>query len=151
VSRQEAQEFINAYFAGFPAVRRFIDELLERARQTGVVKTMFGRRRLVPELTSRNGQIRGAAERVAVNLPIQGSAADILKRAMIDVHAALPRLADGRVRMILTVHDELLFEAPSSAADEAATELRRLMENTVKLNVPLTVDVGIGENWKDAK
>jgi DNA polymerase I len=151
VSRQEAQEFINAYFAGFPAVRRFIDELLDRARASGVVKTMFGRRRLVPELTSRNGQIRGAAERVAVNLPIQGTAADILKRAMIDVHAALPGLADGRVRMILTVHDELLFEAPASAAEAAASELRQLMENAVKLRVPLTVDVGIGENWKDAK
>ena len=151
VSRQEAQEFINAYFAGFPAVRRFIDELLERARQTGVVKTMFGRRRLVPELTSRNGQIRGAAERVAVNMPIQGSAADILKRAMIDVHGALPRLGKGRVRMILTVHDELLFEAPRSGADEVASELRQLMEHAVTLKVPLTVDVGIGENWKDAK
>ena len=80
---------------------------------------MFGRRRLVPELTSRNGQIRSAAERVAVNLPIQGSAADILKRAMIDVHAALPSLAGGRTRMILTVHDELLFEAPSEAAEES--------------------------------
>jgi DNA polymerase-1 len=151
VSRQEAQDFINAYFAGFPAVRRFIDELLERARETGVVKTMFGRRRLVPELTSRNGQIRGAAERVAVNLPIQGTAADILKRAMIDVHAALPDLAGGRVRMILTVHDELLFEAPAAAAEDVAAELRQLMENAVRLKVPLTVDVGIGENWKDAK
>src|SRR5262249_17767391 len=141
VSRQEAQEFINAYFAGFPAVRRFIDELLDRARATGVVKTMFGRRRLGRELTSPNGKTGGAADGVAVNLPIQGTAADILKRAMIDVHAALPGLADGRVRMILTVHDELLFEAPASAAEEAATELRQLMENAVKLNVPLTVDV----------
>jgi hypothetical protein len=80
-----------------------------------VVKTMFGRRRLVPELTSRNGQIRSAAERVAVNLPIQGTAADILKRAMIDVHAALLAETGGRTRMILTVHDELLFEAPKEA------------------------------------
>ena len=90
VTQQAAQDFIDAYFAGFPSVRAFIDDLLETARDSGMVKTMFGRRRLVPELTSRNGQIRGAAERVAVNLPIQGSAADILKRAMIDVHAALP-------------------------------------------------------------
>ena len=151
VSRQEAQAFIDAYFAGFPAVRSFIDGLLEEARRTGVVKTMFGRRRLVPELTSRNGQIRGAAERVAVNLPIQGSAADILKRAMIDVHAALPDLAGGGVRMILTVHDELLFEAPKDRAEEAAAGIQELMEGAVKLQVPLTVDVGIGENWKDAK
>ena len=151
VSRQEAQAFIDAYFAGFPAVRSFIDGLLEEARRTGVVKTMFGRRRLVPELTSRNGQIRGAAERVAVNLPIQGSAADILKRAMIDVHAALPDLVGGGVRMILTVHDELLFEAPKDRAEEAAAGIQELMEGAVKLQVPLTVDVGIGENWKDAK
>jgi DNA polymerase-1 len=105
----------------------------------------------VPELTSRNGQIRGAAERVAVNLPIQGSAADILKRAMIDVHAALPSLGNGRTRMILTVHDELLFEAPHSAAEEVAARLRAIMEGAVALRVPLTVDVGIGENWKEAK
>jgi DNA polymerase-1 len=151
VTQQAAQEFINAYFAGFPSVRQFIDNLLAAARESGVVKTMFGRRRLVPELTSRNGQIRSAAERVAVNLPIQGSAADILKRAMIDVHAALPTLADGRTRMILTVHDELLFEASKEAAEEAAAALRAIMEQAVPLKVPLTVDVGIGENWKEAK
>ena len=91
-------------------MRAFIDRTLEEARATGVVKTLFGRRRLVPELTSRNGQIRSAAERAAVNLPIQGTAADILKRAMIDVHAALASHPDAR--MILTVHDELLFEVP---------------------------------------
>ena len=90
VSREEAQAFIDAYFAGFPSVRAFIDGLLEEARQTGTVKTMFGRRRLVPDLNNRNGQVRAAAERAAVNMPIQGSAADILKKAMIDVHAALP-------------------------------------------------------------
>ena len=151
VPQQAAQEFINAYFAGFPSVRKFIDDLLENARQTGVVKTMFGRRRLVPELTNRNGQIRSAAEREAVNMPIQGTAADILKRAMIDVHQALPMLAGGRTRMILTVHDELLFEAPKNAAEESASALREIMEQAVPLRVPVTVDVGIGENWKEAK
>ena len=118
VSRQEAQAFIDAYFAGYPAVRAFIDELLARARETGVVKTMFGRRRLVPDLNNRNYQLRGEAERKAVNFPIQGTAADILKRAMIDVHARLGSIAGGRARMILTVHDELLFETPKEAADE---------------------------------
>ncbi len=151
VSRQEAQDFIDAYFAGFPAVRQFLDRTLEEARASGVVKTMFGRRRLVPELTSRNGQMRGAAERVAVNLPIQGTAADVLKRAMVDVHAALGRVAGGRARMILTVHDELLFEAPAEAADETAAAVKELMEGAVRLTVPLTVDVGTGENWKEAK
>jgi DNA polymerase I len=151
VTQQAAQEFINAYFAGFPAVRAFIDGLLTSARTSGVVKTMFGRRRLAPDLNNRNQQIRSRAEREAVNLPIQGSAADILKRAMIDVHAALPALAGGRTRMILTVHDELLFEAPKETAEESAAALRELMERAVPLRVPLTVDVGIGENWKEAK
>jgi DNA polymerase-1 len=151
VSRQEAQEFIDAYFAGFPAVRGFLDKLLEDARQTGVVKTMFGRRRLVPDLNNRNGQIRGRAEREATNLPIQGTAADILKRAMIDVHRALPGVAGGRARMILTVHDELLFETPKEAADETAALVREHMEHAVALNVPLEVDIGIGESWKEAK
>jgi DNA polymerase-1 len=151
VSREEAQAFIDAYFAGFPSVRAFIDDLLESARRTGTVKTMFGRRRLVPDLNNRNGQVRAAAERAAVNMPIQGTAADILKKAMIDVHAALPSIAGGRARMILTVHDELLFEAPREAADAAAAAVRELMESAVVLKVPVTVDVGIGENWKEAK
>jgi DNA polymerase-1 len=151
VPRQEAQAFIDAYFAGFPAVRAFLDGLLATARETSVVKTMFGRRRLVPDVNSRNFQLRGEAERRAVNFPIQGTAADILKRAMIDVHHALPSIAGGRARMILTVHDELLFETPKTAADETAQAVRQLMERAVTLNVPLEVDVGIGENWNEAK
>ena len=151
VPRQEAQAFIDAYFAGFPAVRKFIDDLLATARETGVVKTMFGRRRLMPDLNNRNFQLRGDAERRAVNFPIQGTAADILKRAMLDVHASLGTVADGRARMILTVHDELLFETPKEAADETAALIRDRMERAVTLNVPLDVDIGIAENWKDAK
>ena len=155
VTQQAAQAFIDAYFAGFPAVRQFIDTTLEDGRASGVVKTLFGRRRPVPELTSRNGQVRSATERIAVNMPIQGTAADILKRAMIDVHQALedrPARADGRrARMILTVHDELLFEVPRDQADEVAELVKMHMEGAAELAVPLTVDVGIGENWKDAK
>ena len=147
VPPQEAQAFIDAYFEGFPAVRTFLDRTIARARETGVVTTMFDRRRRVPELTSRNGQIRSAAERVTVNLPIQGTAADILKRAMIDLHAVLP--ADSP--MILTVHDELLLEVPEARADEVATLVRERMEGAVELSVPLTVDIGIGRTWKDAK
>jgi DNA polymerase-1 len=155
VSQQAAQAFIDAYFEGFPAVRQFIDRTLEEGRATGMVKTLAGRRRPVPELTSKNGQVRSATERVAVNMPIQGTAADILKRAMIDVHRALearPSRGGGvRARMILTVHDELLFEVPREEADEVAALVKRLMEGAARLAVPLTVDVGIGENWKDAK
>jgi DNA polymerase-1 len=150
VPQTAAQQFIDAYFQGFPRVRHFIDQTLEEARGTGVVKTMFGRRRLVPELTSRNGQIRAAAERVAVNMPIQGTAADILKRAMIDVDAALRR-DHVWARMILTVHDELLFEAPAEEADAVSALVRQTMAGAVALRVPLDVDVGAGENWKEAK
>ncbi|MDE3154951.1 MAG: DNA polymerase I [Acidobacteriota bacterium] len=154
VPPQAAQQFIDAYFAGFPRVRGFIDRTLAEARETGVVKTMAGRRRTVPELNSRNGQIRSAAERIAVNLPIQGSAADVMKQAMIDVQAALDRRRAGgpeAARMILTVHDELLFEVPEAEAEEVAALVRDRMEHAVELSVPLTVDVGIGKNWKDAK
>ena len=103
---------------------------------------MAGRRRLVPNLTSRNFQMRAQAEREAVNMPIQGTAADILKKAMIDLHAELPRRG-LKTRMILTVHDELLFECPRDEADAAAAVVRERMENAVTLSVPLTVDVGI--------
>ena len=114
--------------------------------------TLFGRRRLVPDINNRNGQIRSAAERVAVNMPIQGTAADILKRAMIDLHAALARSgARERGRMILTVHDELLVEVREDAVDEIAEIVRDSMESAASLEVPLTVDVGVGANWKDAK
>jgi len=156
VTQQAAQEFIDAYFAGFPRVRGFIDTTLARARETGLVKTMFGRRRLVPEIVSRNGAIRAAAERVTVNMPIQGTAADILKLAMIDLHAELTtrRANTGTspvARMILTVHDELLFEVRKDAAEEYAALVRERMAGATPLNVPLDVDVGIGENWKEAK
>jgi DNA polymerase-1 len=154
VPQAAAQEFIDAYFAGFPAVRAFIDQTLVQARASGVVRTMTGRRRLVPELTSKNGMIRMAAERETVNMPIQGTAADVLKKAMIDVHGALADHNKGRAkpaRMILTVHDELLFEAPEGEAGRVAELVREVMEGAYTLDVPLTVDVGIGRNWKEAK
>jgi len=154
VPQGAAQEFIDAYFAGFPGVRAYIDRTLAEARASGVVKTMTGRRRLVPEVTSKNGMIRMAAEREAVNMPIQGTAADVLKKAMIDVHAALARRPSGRhapARMILTVHDELLFEVAEGEAGGVAELVRDVMEHAYALTVPLTVDVGIGQNWKEAK
>jgi DNA polymerase-1 len=150
VTKEAAQAFIDAYFAGFPKVRDYIDTTIEESRKSGVVKTMFGRRRLVPELNSRNGQIRMAAERATINMPIQGTAADVLKRAMIDIHAALAK-PGNRARMILTVHDELVFEAPKEQADEASAMVKALMQNAVKLAVPLDVDVGFADNWRDAK
>jgi DNA polymerase I len=142
-----AQEFIDAYFGGFPRVRQFIDRTIEQARSRGFVETMFGRRRMVPELNSRNHQIRQGAERMTVNFPIQGTAADILKRAMLSVHRAL----NSGARMILTVHDELLIESPEASATEVANHVREAMEGAASLAVPLTVDVGIGPNWREAK
>ena len=155
VTQQAAQEIIDAYFAGFPRVREFIDRTLDTARRTGVVKTLYGRRRLVPEITSRNGQVRAAAERMTVNMPIQGTAADILKLAMISLHEEFARrqIANGNsvCRMILTVHDELVFEVRREAAEEYAALVRERMMGVATLAVPLDVDVGVGENWKDAK
>src|SRR5688572_4936750 len=150
VTKDAAQEFIDAYFAGFPRVRGFIDRTLDQARASGVVKNLFGRRRLVPELNSRNGQLRSAAEPVTVNMPIQGTAADILKKAMIDLHAELPKRGFAS-RMILTVHDELLFEGPAAEATSVSELVRERMEGVVTLKAPLTVDVGFAENWRDAK
>ena len=142
-----AQAFIDAYFAGYPAVKGYLDAVIEQARDSGEVRTLFGRRRLVPELRSRNAQIRNAAERAAVNMPVQGTAADILKRAMITLAGALP----PSTAMILTVHDELLLEAPRNEADAAAALVRDTMSGAADLRVPLTVDVGIGDDWMAAK
>jgi len=147
VPQPAAQAFIDAYFEGYPDVRSYLDGVIAEARESGEVRTMFGRRRLVPELRSRNGQIRAAAERMTVNMPIQGAAADILKRAMIDLDGALPPTA----LMILTVHDELLIEAARDEADAVAALVRHRMTRAVDLTVPLKVDVGIGENWMAAK
>ena len=147
VSPNSAQEFIDAYFEGFPAVREYITTIVDQARETKVATTMFGRRRLMPELVSPNGKVRAAAERAAINMPIQGTAADILKRAMIDIYEGLP----SGVKMILTVHDELVFEAPEAKSQSVARFVRERMESAASLDVPLTVDLGIGFNWTDAK
>ena len=132
-------------FAG-PSVRGFIERSRKRPRSRCGKRV---RRRARPELTSLTAR-SAARDALATNLPIQGRRRH-LKKAMIDVHAALPSAAGGRARMILTVHDELLFEAPEEAADETVALVREKMEQAVKLKVPLTVDVGIGHNWKEAK
>jgi DNA polymerase I len=131
-------------------VRAYLDGTIAEAKAKGFVSTLYGRRRGVPDILSRNGMLRSGAERIAVNMPIQGTAADILKRAMIDLHQAFAPIRD-RARMILTVHDELLIEARADAVDDVAAIVKARMEGAAALTVPLTVDVGIGENWKDAK
>jgi DNA polymerase-1 len=147
VSRQEAQAVIDAYFAGFPSVKAFMDGIIETARATGVVKTMFGRRRLIPNINNKNGQIRSAAEREALNMPIQGTAADIQKIAMIRVAERLA--SDGfRAQLLLSVHDELVLEVPSDEVDRLIPILRETMEGALPLDVPLTVDVKVGRDWE---
>jgi DNA polymerase-1 len=146
ISRAEASSFIAAYFRRYEGVRRFMNETLEHARAGLAVKTLFGRRRLVPNIGSANRAERLAAERIAMNMPIQGTAADILKFAML----ALAEPVTPGTKMVLTVHDELVFEVPTAEVDAALPAIRAKMENAVKLDVPLEVDVGHGADWNAA-
>jgi DNA polymerase I len=140
----EAQEFIDAYFAGFPKIREFLDHQVTMASAEGFTATILGRRRYLPELQSPNPRIRNLGRRMALNAPIQGSGADIMKLAMIRVDAALETLPAS---MVLTVHDELVFEAPDEAGNEVAEAARKEMESAYELTVPLRVDVGSGPDW----
>ena len=145
----EAKDFIERYFAAFPSVRGWIDQVLESTRRDGSVETLMGRRREIPGIDSANSRVRSGAENVAVNTPVQGSAADIIKRAMIDLEARLES-SDLAGRMLLQVHDELVLEVPLREL-EASTELvRDCMENAVSLEVPLKVDFGHGKDWLEA-
>jgi DNA polymerase-1 len=146
ISNSEADKFIKAYFAQYPGVRKWLDSTIKEAHETGYVKTMLNRRRYVPDLGSKNMAVRRAAERAAINTPVQGSAADIIKRAMVQLDAALEGTG---AQLLLQVHDELVIEAPEEKAKEVAETTRRVMENAVTLNVPLKVDVGIGNNWAE--
>jgi DNA polymerase-1 len=148
ISRTEAAAFIEAYFRTYAGVRRFIDDLIKKTEESGFVSTIFGRRRYIREINSRNKTEKAAAERVAVNTPIQGSAADIVKTAMLRVDAALTA-ANSPARLLLQVHDELILEAPRSAARETAALVRAEMESAVKLKVPLRVSVETGKRWGD--
>jgi DNA polymerase-1 len=149
IAAGEARETIDAYFARYRGVRRFLDVTVEQARERGWVTTLLGRRRSLPDLQSRNRVLRSAAERMAVNTVIQGTAADLIKKAMVDVDATLD--AGGfDARMILQVHDELVFEAPASQLESLEAMVRERMEGVLPLRVPLVVDVGIGRNWREA-
>ena len=148
-SRKEAKELIDGYFANFPAIRSFIDGTLAGARATKYTETLFGRRRYIPDIDSHNANLRAFAERNAVNAPIQGTAADIIKIAMIRVAACLREEA-LRSRMVLQIHDELLLEVPEDEIGKVREILVREMENVIKLNVPLTVECNYGKTWLDA-
>ena len=144
----EAKQFINAYFERYKGVRAFIDRTLEEARREGKVKTLFGRVRPIPDINSKNANLRGFAERTAVNTPLQGTAADLIKIAMIRIDAAL-RERGLKSRMTLQVHDELVFEVPEAEIEEMRTLVRDEMERVHPLTVPLLVEIGVGSNWRD--
>lgn len=150
ISRKEAADYIEQYFAKYPSVKAFLDQSIEQAKECGYVKTMFNRIRHIPELSSSNFIQRSFGERVAMNTPIQGSAADIIKIAMINVYKELNK-NNLKARLILQVHDELLIESPIEEVKRVQDILINEMENAVNLKVPLTVDAHIGENWFEAK
>jgi DNA polymerase-1 len=149
-SKTEAQRYIDAYFDRYKKVKEYLDGLVEEARRTGRVRTLFGRLRPIPEINSKDVPARNRAEREAMNTPLQGTAADLMKLAMVKVQARLKR-EKLRTRMILTVHDELVFEAPENELDTAREVVKAEMESAFAMKVPLRVDVGVGMNWKEAK
>jgi DNA polymerase-1 len=150
ISNAEAKAFIDTYFERFAGVKAFLDQCVVEARQKGYVETLFKRRRYIPELKERNFNIRAFGERVAANAPIQGSAADLIKMAMIRVHEALAR-EQLAARMLLQVHDELVFELPPEEEAALSALVKREMEGAAKLDVPLLVEMGIGTDWVAAK
>jgi DNA polymerase-1 len=150
IEQEEAQVFIDAYLERFPRVKAFIEETIERAREEGHVTTLFGRIRRVPELRSRQFQTRSLGERLAVNMVIQGTAADIIKMAMVRARDEL-RAAGLSTRLVLQIHDELLFEGPEEEVAAASEIIEREMAAAFEMDPPLGVDVGAGKNWLEAK
>ena len=150
VSRKEAREFIEKYFARYPRIKEYMDSCVRQGHEQGYVTTLFGRRRNLPELSSSNYQTRSFGERAAMNTPIQGTAADIIKIAMVRVADALRR--EGlEAKLILQVHDELIVDAPKDEAERVSALLKNEMENAVRMQVPLTVEVKNGRSWYETK
>lgn len=148
IPRNEAQTYIDRYFHRYPGVKQFMNDIQEKAKQQGYVETLLGRRLYLPELKSSNGMRRKAAERVAINAPMQGTAADIIKKAMIDIDRFIADKED--IRMIMQVHDELVFEVKEDKVEYYEKIIKDMMENAVKLSVPLIVEVNFGDNWDQA-
>jgi len=150
IPRGAAQEYIDVYFARYPGVADYMEATREQARQQGYVETVFGRRLYLPDIKARNGQLRAAAERTAINAPMQGTAADIIKRAMIEMHHWLKSDCDLDVTMIMQVHDELVFEVAEADVEAAKLPITERMCGAASLRVPLLVDIGVGTNWDEA-
>jgi len=149
IERGQAQQYVDLYFSRYPGVKAYMDATREKARSQGYVETLFGRRLYLPEIGTRNNQRRQAAERTAINAPMQGTAADIIKRAMLAVHAWIAR-EGAPVRMIMQVHDELVFEVEQDRISQVSESIRAMMSGAASLSVPLLVDVGDGGNWDEA-
>jgi DNA polymerase-1 len=149
INRSDAQHYMNTYFARYPGVQAYMEETRIQARDKGYVETLYGRRLYLPDINSSNGMRRQAAERTAINAPMQGTAADIIKLAMIDVDAWI-RQQDLPITMIMQVHDELVFEVPEMDVEEVSEKLKAIMESAADLAVPLIADVGTGDNWEQA-
>jgi DNA polymerase-1 len=149
ISRKDAAQLIEGYFQSFPKVKEYMEISIQAARSLGYVKTLFGRRRYLPDIVSANNTVRSMAERNAINSPIQGTAADIIKMAMVNIHRALKQ-QNMKSEMILQVHDELVFDVPAEELDDLKAIVKYEMENAVSLSVPLLVEVGAGKNWLEA-
>ena len=149
IERSAAQQYVERYFQRYPGVKRFMDETRAQARELGYVETVFGRRLYLPDIRSGNPQLRQYAERSAINAPMQGSAADIIKRAMISVYAWCERTGVP-AHLIMQVHDELVLEVEASAVTQVNAAVLDYMVNAASLSVPLRVDVGTGANWDEA-
>jgi len=149
ISRKEAKDLIDNYFEIYPQVKQYIDDSIEKARSNGYVETIFHRKRFLPDITSHNANVRKFAERNAVNAPIQGSAADIIKIAMVRIDRRLEE-ENLKTQMILQVHDELNFNVPTAELEQVKAIIKTEMEGAFPLRVPLKVDIGIGQNWLEA-
>ena len=146
----QAKDFIEKYFEAHKGIKTYLEDVVKVARERGFAETLFGRRRYLPELASTNFAVRGSGERMAANMPIQGTAADLMKLAMIEIDRELPNISP-KTKMVLTVHDELVFEVPNDEVNKVTAFVKEKMENVVKLDVPVTVEIGTGANWGDAK
>jgi DNA polymerase-1 len=149
ISRGDAQKYMDLYFERYPGVKRYMEETRRQAREAGFVETVFGRRLYLPDIQSRNQALRQYAERSAITAPMQGTAADIIKRAMIEVDGWLQN-SGTPARLIMQVHDELVLEVANEAVEGVVQQLRRHMAQAAELAVPLRVDVGIGRHWDEA-
>jgi len=145
ISYTRAKDFIDQYFIVHKDIQKFINKTIDQARERGYVETLFGRRRYLPEINSSVIQVKKGAERMAVNAPLQGTAADLIKAAMIEIHSLLKNNPD--VKILLQVHDELVFEVEEKKIKKIVPEIKNIMENVLKLNVPIVVEASSGDNW----